>query len=99
MKIFRVLCKFESGYRHLSGSDKKCWHFSRGAWRVVDSQNVTSVTNPESIKIRQGLLGVLAVRKPRNGTRVDPRKLLQEYLDARGDAFGPFGNFLARSYA
>jgi len=82
MQVFRVVCVYEPKYRHLSGSDSANWHFSRGAWRVADSWDLTDVTAP----LRSVLwsspdvgLAVLAIRKPRNGTRVNPAALLKEY--------------------
>lgn len=84
MALYRVLCKYEPTYRHLAGSGRDAWHFSRGAWRVFETWDVTSVTAPLPVTTwGKRALGVLSLRRPRKGTRVNPRKLLQEYRDAQ----------------
>ena len=76
-----VVCSFKPAYRHLSGSTKAAWQWQRGAWVVVNSFDNLTPT-PNLCGTFPGHLFVAAVRAPRRGTRCNPRKLLQEWLDA-----------------
>lgn len=76
-----VICKFEPGYRHLAGADKKNWHFGRGAWIVTAC--FLCLENLPPVFHRFGSLGVRSVHSRGVGTRVSPIKLLREYLASR----------------
>jgi hypothetical protein len=105
METYRVICVYEPTYRHLAGSERNYWHFKRGAWRVAGVWDVSDVTNPFKIVTHGSrALGVLSIRKPQIGTRVNPKKLLEEYarmqqINAEADRqWTEFQQFRMRGY-
>ena len=86
--MYRIICKYEPNHPSLCGSGGGEYHFGRGKWRVVDCYKLPRWARVCSPVFTMGdelgdELGLASVEPKRAGTLVNPRKVLQQYLNQR----------------
>lgn len=81
---YRVWCEYRPDFRRANGGTARGPKRGRGAWIVRGVTKVHDETRPlQSSGWFPTCLGVLSPSSPQAGTRVSPRKLLDEHLEQR----------------